>query len=253
MSGGPTDFKSVVDSMWERRFVSYKCFKCQEKVPVDGYSMHRYTNGDMDTPVCNTCRTFSAQGTGFLFDPRETWRTQSACKDDDGFVFFPDTAKEIREAAWRPLCDSCPVRLECADFGRESGSEGVWGGEYIQPNAARGSKGKLLSKNVPPRIGTHLINKGECTRGHPVLSRNDLYFSRKPGSTSRRNPEGWWAQCHRCYRDNQNANKNKRRSNESEEQRELRLKKQRERNKRLFDERKASRSKAPLSVEDHSS
>lgn len=63
------------------------------------------------------------------------WQSIGRCRDRSGTQFFhPDDdlgriSRRLREAAAKRLCQSCPVRAECATHALTVGEEyGVWGG-----------------------------------------------------------------------------------------------------------------------------
>jgi WhiB family redox-sensing transcriptional regulator len=63
------------------------------------------------------------------------WQMLGRCRDRSGTQFFhPDDdlgriSRRLREAAAKRLCESCPVRRECATHALSVGEEyGVWGG-----------------------------------------------------------------------------------------------------------------------------
>jgi hypothetical protein len=44
-------------------------------------------------------------------------------------AFFPDKGKVGPELAWAlEICKSCPVQIQCAEYGIKHESEGIWGG-----------------------------------------------------------------------------------------------------------------------------
>ncbi len=60
------------------------------------------------------------------------WMGEAACADTGFQTFLPIDLRHYKnDQAWRPFCDSCPVAKQCLQYGRESGSQGVWGGVYI--------------------------------------------------------------------------------------------------------------------------
>lgn len=60
----------------------------------------------------------------------------------DPELFFPEGEKAIRDRAWLPLCDSCPVRQLCYDGAVERKERvGVWGGFYF---TAHGTPGRIF-------------------------------------------------------------------------------------------------------------
>ncbi len=63
------------------------------------------------------------------------WQIMGRCRDRNGAQFFhPDDdlgriSRRLREAAAKRVCDSCPVRRQCATHALTVGEEyGVWGG-----------------------------------------------------------------------------------------------------------------------------
>ena len=61
-----------------------------------------------------------------------SWRTRSACLDEDPELFFPvgstGPALEQTERA-KAICQACPVVAECLEWALESNQDaGVWGG-----------------------------------------------------------------------------------------------------------------------------
>jgi transcription factor WhiB len=59
------------------------------------------------------------------------WQDSAACRENPTaeYAFWHGNAKE-RKQAIRAFCGTCPVKKECATFGAESQSWGVWGGEH---------------------------------------------------------------------------------------------------------------------------
>jgi WhiB family redox-sensing transcriptional regulator len=63
------------------------------------------------------------------------WQLQGRCRERGGIQFFhPDDdlgriSRRLRESAAKQLCQSCPVRKQCATHALKVGEEyGVWGG-----------------------------------------------------------------------------------------------------------------------------
>lgn len=82
------------------------------------------------------------------FEREDTsWQDQGLCISGvDPEIFFPMTNDEKRDQLWRVLCDACPVRELCGDYGMRHDFQGVWGGVY--------RPGPLLSarpKGRPPK------------------------------------------------------------------------------------------------------
>jgi len=63
-----------------------------------------------------------------------SWLDRAACRGMNAPLFFgPDdetrSAREIREARAKAVCQLCPVREQCLDFAlRNSIRYGIWGG-----------------------------------------------------------------------------------------------------------------------------
>lgn len=74
-----------------------------------------------------------------LLDQTEAWREHAACIDEPDWVFFPEGEMPFGKS-WhqahrrvREVCNGCPVRAECYEYGRQINEEldgvfGVWGG-----------------------------------------------------------------------------------------------------------------------------
>jgi WhiB family redox-sensing transcriptional regulator len=66
--------------------------------------------------------------------PDVSWQDRAACRDMETLLFFgrdgePRQEREIREAAARAVCASCPVRRRCLDYAlKNSVTQGIWGG-----------------------------------------------------------------------------------------------------------------------------
>ena len=79
--------------------------------------------------ICNGCLT--ERGTGYFSDST-TWQTRKACKPRDADLFFPQDAEAVEERAWQWICGSCPVRVQCLEFGVKATATGVYGGVYLE-------------------------------------------------------------------------------------------------------------------------
>jgi WhiB family redox-sensing transcriptional regulator len=71
------------------------------------------------------------------------WQIMGRCRDRQGAQFFhPDDdlgriSRRLREAAAKRVCQSCPVRVQCATHALTVGEEyGVWGGYSENDRAA---------------------------------------------------------------------------------------------------------------------
>ena len=63
-----------------------------------------------------------------------SWQDRAACGGMEALLFFgpdnePRSAREIREAKAKAVCQTCPVRVQCLDYAlRNSIRYGIWGG-----------------------------------------------------------------------------------------------------------------------------
>jgi hypothetical protein len=117
------------------------------------------------------------------------WFSQAACAGMDQRVFFANgyhSREQVRAA--QKVCDSCPVRAQCAAFAIETGEKwGVWGGmsqqqlrqkryRFTSRAKTNTTAPKPPKKREPARCGTnsgyskHLREKtetcGPCRRAH---------------------------------------------------------------------------------------
>lgn len=60
----------------------------------------------------------------------EPWRSQAACIDMDGAIFYPDapSPKAAYMEAIRRVCFACPVRRECLTWAMRHERYGIWAG-----------------------------------------------------------------------------------------------------------------------------
>lgn len=62
------------------------------------------------------------------------WMDDAACLDvEDSEIFFDKylQSEEIIEQV-QNLCASCPVRIQCVNYGVYTKATGVWGGRWLQ-------------------------------------------------------------------------------------------------------------------------
>ena len=70
-----------------------------------------------------------------------SWRAQAACQLGDHELFFPPEEEQgeyfrLRVSLAKRICDSCPVRRECADYALAADERyGVWGGLTAEERA----------------------------------------------------------------------------------------------------------------------
>jgi WhiB family redox-sensing transcriptional regulator len=62
-------------------------------------------------------------------EPNVTWQSQGACKGSDPDQYFPHPyVSHAQIVSIRAVCEACPVRRECADWGIHHEQLGIWGG-----------------------------------------------------------------------------------------------------------------------------
>lgn len=68
---------------------------------------------------------------------RPAWHAQAACRGQTD-VMFPvsEPGRRADTSAAQALCERCPVRSECADYGANE-PDGVWCGQYVGVRASR--------------------------------------------------------------------------------------------------------------------
>lgn len=92
------------------------------------------------------------------------WRYRAACRDEDPELFFPigssgPALMQIQEA--KAVCDACPVRSRCAEFGFGE-YDGVWGG--LSPAERR----RANETDRPGTARTGTASNGTARTGPPV-------------------------------------------------------------------------------------
>jgi hypothetical protein len=62
----------------------------------------------------------------------EPWKQEATCQVEhaDPTLFILEQGQRPEQA--RTYCGRCPVRPECLEYGKRSGSVGVWGGEVLE-------------------------------------------------------------------------------------------------------------------------
>lgn len=62
---------------------------------------------------------------------------EAACRDKDPQLFFPEKNERKKGNEAILTCFNCPVRSECKDYRKRTGSEyGIWAGEYTKRKSA---------------------------------------------------------------------------------------------------------------------
>ena len=76
----------------------------------------------------------------WLIQP-EPWMDESSCKGLDPAMFHMEQGQSATKA--KEICNSCLVSSECLDYGRRTGSIGVWGGQVLTL-AKRGARSRPI-------------------------------------------------------------------------------------------------------------
>lgn len=86
----------------------------------------------------------------------ESWKLQGACasvglKASEEVFMPPVSIDALSERRWDTFCHSCPVKAECAQYGAQTGSSGVWGGELVLSDIeASKLRGKIAQRRALP-------------------------------------------------------------------------------------------------------
>jgi len=87
------------------------------------------------------------------------WQDNAACKNSPTEWFYPEGAEINPDALY--LCETCPVRNECRDYGVVYEEWGIWGGlTASQRRRVRKEHNILLSQSVKPRKAPYHDNCG---------------------------------------------------------------------------------------------
>ena len=92
-----------------------------------------------------------------------TWQSHGACKGSDPDQYFPHPyVSHAQIASIRAMCEACPVRRECADWGIHHEQLGIWGGTTDrQRREIRRKLGIILDTPKPDRLYIGGRAKGE--------------------------------------------------------------------------------------------
>lgn len=80
------------------------------------------------------------------------WMTEANCVGEDPEIFFPEHGGLNSEA--RQICNACPVREECLEYGRNE-EHGIWGGTSY---SSRQKRGELRTDYCAGGCGNRLAN-----------------------------------------------------------------------------------------------
>lgn len=86
---------------------------------------------------------------------RLDWQDRAACKGASVDLFFPDRINDSTIRSAEKFCRVCPVRADCAEYGRDE-QFGIWGGRLHvstdNPNGYRVRRGSVLADGARRRI-----------------------------------------------------------------------------------------------------
>lgn len=57
---------------------------------------------------------------------------RAACRGLDTKQFYPSPNMTRAPYRVRVICDACPIKVECGEYGVKYGEWGVWGGHHVQ-------------------------------------------------------------------------------------------------------------------------
>lgn len=104
-----------------------------------------------------------------LRESRAEWMRDGACRQVEGYDFFPESMTSPQAARAVALCNSCPVQEQCARYAMVNDIEyGIWGG--LSPRARREiatSRSRRARETEKQTYTTYMRFKGE-NRNDPV-------------------------------------------------------------------------------------
>jgi hypothetical protein len=60
------------------------------------------------------------------------WTERASCLGLPADWWFPEGPTAIADATrGKAVCATCPVRVECLDYGQSTGAGGIWGGRVL--------------------------------------------------------------------------------------------------------------------------
>jgi WhiB family redox-sensing transcriptional regulator len=96
------------------------------------------------------------------------WQDKAACKGVDTNLFFPENADVDDQVL--ALCENCPVKDECRDYGVVYEEWGIWGGlTASQRRRVRKEFGITLSQAVTLRRAPYHANCGTNAGYHGLI------------------------------------------------------------------------------------
>ena len=63
-----------------------------------------------------------------LLPNRPEWQSRGECNGFDPNIFFVNANEKSKMRQAQSICNRCPVKKECRDYGVSTGQEGIWGG-----------------------------------------------------------------------------------------------------------------------------
>jgi len=102
------------------------------------------------------------------------WQDEAACKNSPTDWFYPEGPEVVPEALF--LCENCPVKDECRDYGVVYEEWGIWGGlTASQRRRVRKEFGILLSQSVTLRKAPYHANCGTNAGYHGLMRYYDSH------------------------------------------------------------------------------
>lgn len=72
-----------------------------------------------------------SMGAFFTDGAERQWMKQAACRGADTNLWFPEKGQQAQYKEAVAICDGCPVRIDCAEYGWNE-QYGIWGGMNLK-------------------------------------------------------------------------------------------------------------------------
>lgn len=154
--------------------LTWSCHKCHKQRYLSEYTLQASGFGEWTGPdvICNYCIIERSPSLYIGPGERPEWMEDPyrGCSPkalaEEGLT-QDDFFEKASEGRWEPLCAVCPVRDQCLEFGRQSGSEGVWGGVVLDGPYGAGDVVRAVENST-------LYKRGHCVHDHKFESPADI-------------------------------------------------------------------------------
>lgn len=94
------------------------------------------------------------------------WMINAACREHPPDDWFPHTKDKHGQRHATRICETCPVRVECANYAQQTGAtHGIWAGQY------RNQKTHQSPAKYPIKHGTEAGARAHQRRGERACDR----------------------------------------------------------------------------------